>query len=161
MEEYCVNDHNCRRQIFSEKFTDNRTSFSRCISKCDNCKVVNGASRRTFITMPDSMGILRAQELELKSKSSVATKSIPTTKQNETQPQKATFVKASTLTLTSTTSAACKSKRVLVGNSGSLIFNNANKKPITQKVASSHVIDLVDDGEESEWLEPLPKRSKT
>lgn len=48
MQDYCENQLSCRRQTFSDKFTETRVRLNRC-SQCDNCKCQAGAARRTFL----------------------------------------------------------------------------------------------------------------
>lgn len=49
MQEYCENVLSCRRQTFSDKFTETRVRLGRCGVMCDNCKHQAGGMRRSYI----------------------------------------------------------------------------------------------------------------
>lgn len=49
MQEYCENQMSCRRQVFSEKFTEVRLTAHRCGKMCDNCAAKLGSARRNFL----------------------------------------------------------------------------------------------------------------
>lgn len=49
MQEYCENQISCRRQVFSEKFTEVRLTAHRCGKMCDNCAAKLGSARRNFL----------------------------------------------------------------------------------------------------------------
>lgn len=58
MHEYCENALSCRRQTFSDKFTETRSRLNRCGRMCDNCKHQGGAARRTFLPPKPGVTVL-------------------------------------------------------------------------------------------------------
>jgi hypothetical protein len=47
---YCEDKESCRRKIFFEKFTEQKSNFQACGNMCDNCKVQTTKSpRRSFV----------------------------------------------------------------------------------------------------------------
>eukprot|EP01033_Poteriospumella_lacustris_P011819 gene11819-8418_t len=58
MHEYCENALSCRRQTFSDKFTETRSRLNRCGRMCDNCKHQGGAARRTFLPLKPGVTVL-------------------------------------------------------------------------------------------------------
>lgn len=58
MHDYCENTLSCRRQTFSDKFTETRLRLNRCGRMCDNCKHQSGAARRTFLPSKPGVTVL-------------------------------------------------------------------------------------------------------
>jgi superfamily II DNA helicase RecQ len=71
MQDYCENQLSCRRQTFSDKFTETRARLPRCRGMCDNCKHQAGAPRRSFLPTHNlQYKQLKTQRSQSQSKSS-------------------------------------------------------------------------------------------
>lgn len=163
MEEYCGNLNNCRRQIFCEKFTEQRNNFVRCKNMCDNCKALNGERRRSFVVATPTTQSIPLQP-KVVSKTGMG-KTISLVEDEDFSPPPVVpgsrFVKASALHLARSNKAQPNKQGPSASSSSSSSFVSAKTQLGLSSVSNvSKVVDLVNDDNDEEWLEPLQKKSK-
>jgi hypothetical protein len=152
MVEYCTDLANCRRQIFAEKFTEQKGPFARCPDKCDNCRSMHGNPRRNFMskTQSDPAPSARQRSTNLAEKQSHSTGVSVGGKSTA-------FVKASSLR-TTTTSSSTTTTTSLSGPFFAKASSLLRKNTPSTGTGSNAVISLVEN--DDCWLEPLPKRTR-